>query len=485
MAASHPLVVDLDGSLLRSDSLQESIAAHLRHPGRLWAAASAGRQGRAAIKRALAPGTDATLVDAPLNPAVLALIGDAAADGREVVVATGADDEVARAVVARVEGVRSVIASDGVTNLTGARKADALVSRFGRGGFDYVGNAPVDAAIWDAADLAYLATTRAAGVPAWARGRSFAAVLRDPRPASWQVWVRALRAHQSLKNLLLFLPLIASHTLTDPTLLARAVVGFVAFTLMASAVYLLNDTLDMASDRKHPRKRTRPIAAGWISPLRAVAVSVVLVLCAVLVAALLGPGFVTILLAYAAMTTAYSFWLKRVTVVDIVTLALLYMVRIVAGAVATGIALSFWFTGVTLFLFLSLALVKRYAEAHQAREAGRDIRGRGYSGDDVHAILALGAATGVSAVLLLAIYIQSDAVSELYAAPAVLWLVIPLLFAWIGHLWITAGRGEVHDDPLVFALRDPASLVAGAMVLVVFFVASLPATADILAGILA
>ncbi|QRY41712.1 UbiA family prenyltransferase [Microbacterium hominis] len=484
MTASKPLVVDLDGSLLRSDSLHESIAAHLRRPGRLWAAASAGRRGRAAFKRALAPGTEEALADAPLNPAVYALIGDAVAVGREVVIATGADDGVARAIASRVNGVREVIASDGQTNLTGAHKADELVSRFGRGGFDYVGNAPVDAAIWDAADVAYLATSRATGVPAWARERSFAAVLRDPRPPSWRVWMRALRVHQSLKNLLLFLPLIASHTLTDPTLLARAIIGFVAFTLMASAVYLLNDTLDIASDRTHPRKRSRPIAAGWISPLHAVAASGALVLCAILVASLLGPGFVTILLAYAAMTTAYSFWLKRITVVDIVTLALLYMVRIVAGAVATGIALSFWFTGVTLFLFLSLALVKRYAEAHQAREEGRDIRGRGYSGDDVHAILALGAATGVSAVLLLAIYIQSDAVSTLYAAPAVLWLVIPLLFAWIAHLWITAGRGDVHDDPLVFALRDPASLVAGALVLIVFFIASLPVTADVLSGIL-
>lgn len=485
MVAPLPLVVDLDGSLLRSDSLHEALAAHVRRPRKLVEAAVSLRLGKARFKRALGPGTRDTLANAPLNASVLALIDEAAHQGRRVVIATGADATIAETVAGSIDNVSEVIASDGVVNLTGARKADELVARYGRGGFDYVGNAPLDAAIWAVADRRYLATTRPAGLPGWARGLRFDAVLRDPRPSAPHLWARALRLHQSLKNLLLFLPLLAAHSITDPSLMWRAVAGFLAFTLMASAVYLVNDTLDMAADRAHPRKRRRPIAAGWISPLAGLSLSVALTGGAIAVSSMLGPAFLSVLIVYALMTTAYSFWLKRVTVVDIVVLALLYMVRIVAGAVATGVALSFWFTGVTLFLFLSLALVKRYSEAHQAREAGRDIRGRGYSGDDVHAILALGAATGVAAVLLMAIYIQSTAVTLLYPAPGLLWLVIPILFGWIAHLWIMAGRGNVHDDPLVFALRDPASLVSAAVVLAIFFLASLPVTATLIPFVIA
>lgn len=485
VALANPLVVDLDGSLLRTDTLHESIAANLRRPGRLVSATlSLARGGRAALKRSLAAAEVPDLSHVPLNPAVIELIRTRARDGVEIIIATGADESVARRVAERVPGVTGVIASDGITNLTGSRKADALAERFGRNEFDYVGNAPVDAAIWDVADGAYLATTRPAGVPRWAEGRSFVEVLRDPRPPLWKTWTRALRLHQSVKNLLLFLPLIAAHSFTDGALLGSAAAGFVAFTLMASAVYLLNDTLDMSSDRAHPTKSSRPIAAGWISPLAGLLVSGILVILAIVLSIALGQRFLTIVIAYAVLTTAYSFWLKRIAIVDIVVLALLYMARIVAGAAVTGISLSFWFTGVTLFLFLSLALVKRYAEAHQARESGRDIRGRGYSGDDVHAILALGASTGIASVLLLAIYIQSDAVSELYPAPIVLWLAIPAFVYWIAHLWLIAGRGQVHDDPLVFALRDPASLISAALMVALFFAASLPATADLTAGLL-
>jgi 4-hydroxybenzoate polyprenyltransferase len=308
---------------------------------------------------------------------------------------------------------------------------------------------------------------------------AFDAVLRDPSPPAWRSWIKAVRVHQSLKNVLVFLPLIAAHEFTELSSVLAALGAFFAFTLMAFGVYLLNDTMDLAADRAHHRKRLRPLADGRISPIAALTVTVVLAIASIALGALIGPAFVAVLLIYAVMTTTYSFWLKRVALVDIVVLALLYMIRIVAGATATGIALSFWFTAVTLFLFLSLALVKRYAEAHQAREVAGVIPGRGYSGDDVHAILALGTATGVAAVLLTAIYIQSDAVTVIYPAPGALWLVIPVFFYWIANLWLKAGRGEMHDDPLVFALRDRASLAAAALIVAVVIAASLPLTATV------
>lgn len=478
----RPLVVDLDGSLLRTDTLQEEVVASLRRPSTLaQATLTLLAHGKASMKRMLATKsrTDAALL--PVNDAVLQLVRERAAQGGEVVLATGADESIARQIAARFPEIQDVLASDGTTNLTSHRKAEALVSRFGRAGFDYVGNSRADQAVWDVAADAYLATTAAGtGVPRWARARAFAGVLGEAAPSGSRRWMKELRIHQSLKNLLLFLPLIASHQFTTPTLILAATAGFVAFSFMASAVYLLNDLLDLDSDRRHQSKRNRPLAAGWIPPVQALVLSAVLAVVAVVIAALLNPRFLVVLLVYAVMTTSYSFWLKRVTLVDVVLLALLYMVRIIAGAVVTGTPLSFWFTGFFLFLFLSLALVKRYSEAHQARAESRSIAGRGYSGDDVHAVLALGTSAGIAAVLLLATYIHSDAVILLYPAPIVLWLVIPVLFYWVGNLWIKAGRGQMHDDPVIFALRDRASILAAAVLLGIFVIASLPWTAVVL-----
>jgi 4-hydroxybenzoate polyprenyltransferase len=417
------------------------------------------------------------LRNAPMSAPVRALIDRRATDGAEIVLATGADEHIAAAIAADVPAVTRILASDGTTNLTGKRKADLLVERYGERGFDYVGNSSTDIAVWRHSDRRYLATRRPYGIPAWARGEEFTDILRDPAPSGLRTWARGLRVHQSLKNLLLFLPLIAAHEVTDLQTVLRAAIGFIAFSLMAFSVYLLNDTLDIPSDRAHPRKRRRPIAAGWISPLTAIGVAGVLAVVSLVIAIFLGGSFLAVLIVYAALTTSYSFWFKRVALVDIVVLALLYMIRIVAGAVVTDIPLSFWFTAVSLFLFLSLALVKRYAEAHQARSDARAIHGRGYAGDDIHAILALGTSSGVAAVLLTAIYIQSDSVAQLYPAPAALWLVIPLLFYWVANLWLKAGRGLMHDDPLVFALKDRASLVAAALVVLVFVAASLPSLA--------
>lgn len=471
-SCAPPLVVDLDGSLLRTDTLHEAIAANLRHPSALFRAASALSGGKASFKRKLAVDAVDTVAIAPLNDAVVALIRERSESGAPVALATGADEQIAQAVASRIPEIGDVFASDGRLNLTGQAKVDVLVRAYGEGGFDYVGNSLTDAKVWDHASRRYLATRRRQGVPRWAADMDFAAVLRDPGPSPVRSWARAIRPHQSLKNLLLFLPLIAAHQFTDLSSLWRALLGFICFCLMASGVYLVNDTLDMRADRLHHRKRFRPIAAGWLSPIAAVTAAAAFTLVSIALAIFLGGIFVTVLLGYAVMTTTYSFWLKQVALVDVIMLALLYMVRIVAGAVATGIALSFWFTGVALFLFLSLALVKRYAEAHRARDETAQIHGRGYSGDDVHAILSLGSSSGLASVLLTAIYIQSESVTVLYAAPVALWLVVPVYFYWIANLWLKAGRGQMHEDPVVFALRDRASVISAATILVLFLVAT-------------
>ena len=472
MSTEPPLVVDLDGTLLRVDTLHELLVRQLRSPIVLIRALVAGlRGGKARLKAELARSVSLDVATLPVNQLVFDFAEVESKRGRQIVLATGADSRIAAAAKDHFRFIDSYFASDGTTNLTAERKAEKLVDEFGSRGFDYIGNAPADLEVWRHARRSILA---AVGTPGrLAHQRSFDELLVEPALSSRSAWLKQIRIHQSAKNLLLFLPLIAAHQVLNLGLLALAALGFVVFTMMASAVYILNDLLDLDADRSHRKKRFRPLASGRISPLLALLVGFVLSVGALTLAATIGVRFFTIVLLYAVLTLSYSWILKRITIVDVITLALLYMIRILAGAVITRIDLSFWFVGVTLFLFLSLALVKRYAEvsAHTAHGA---VPGRGYRSGDEPVILALGVGSGIAAILLLAIYIQSDAVRLIYAAPELLWLTIPIVFFWFAHLWIVAARGEMHEDPVLFALRDKASLLSGAFLALLFILATVP-----------
>lgn len=474
MTSRTPLVIDLDGSLLRTDTLHELTAASLARPqvlvGGLIRLAT---KGRAALKRHLTDNTSIDVSLLPINERVLELVRSESSNGRDVYLATGADASIAAAIVERFPEFTGYFASDGETNLTNSNKAALLVERFGEKGFDYVGNSTHDLAVWRAADKSYLVA--AGRTPGWARSIDFTETLHESGRPAWRVWLKELRIHQSLKNILLFLPMLAAHSFQIETI-ALLIAGFVTFAFMASSVYLLNDLLDLRSDRLHARKSQRPLAAGRILPLHALAVSFLLAVIAIVAAFAIGLDFAIVLITYAVLTCLYSFWLKRVTLVDVTILAMLYMIRILAGAVIANIELSFWFTGVALFLFVSLALVKRYTELTRPMSLGKDeaLPGRGYSRVDAAVVLPLGIGTGMAVLLLMAIYLQSDAVAVLYPSGVFLWLVIPALFYWIGNIWIQAGRGEMHDDPIIFALKNPASLVSGAVILLLFVAASTP-----------
>lgn len=477
MSDDIPLVVDLDGSYLRVDTLHELAARKLRSPGALWSAGWAGvRSGKAAMKAALANVTELDVSALPKNVEVAAYVASQAAQGRDVFLATGADRAVADSIVRSDTHFRSAIASDGQTNMTAQRKAEALVDRFGREGFDYIGNSRADLPVWAVARNAIYA---GASAPSGALASiKFSEELIDRAPSRTSVWARQLRLHQSAKNALLLLPLIAAHELLNGPLLLRAALGFVAFTAMACAVYLLNDVLDVDADRAHRKKRFRPIAAGWVSPMTALGLGALLSVLGFGTGAILGGGFLAVLLVYAAVTLSYSFALKRIAMIDVITLALLYMIRILAGAVATGIALSFWFTGVTLFLFLSLAFVKRYSEL-TSHKGDVVVPGRGYRSTDRGVVMSLGVSSGIAALLLLANYIQSPDVVVLYPAPETLWLSIPIVFYWFAHVWLTASRGQMHEDPVVFALKDRPSIFAGLLAAAVFLAASFEQTASV------
>lgn len=458
-----PLCVDLDGTLLRGDSLVEgALALAARAPWSLPARLARLRHGRAALKQSLA--RDATLDPArlPWNPAVLALLEDAGAAGRTRVLCTGADARVADAVAGHLGLFEEVIASDGRRNLTGEAKAAALVERFGERGFDYAGNARDDLAVWAHARGA-IVVGAGDDLAREAAQRCTLLAHLPQADGGLRAWRDALRPHQWLKNLLVCVPLLAAHRLLDPASALAALGAFLAFCLCASGAYLLNDLLDLQADRAHPRKRQRALASGRLAPAAALLAAPLLAAAGLGLAAAIGPGLAALVGAYVAATLAYSLGLKRVAALDVVALALLYTLRVLAGAAAIGVPVSFWLLAFSMFIFTSLALLKRCTELVALREAGRrEAEGRGYHLDDLPLLRAVGAGAGLVAVLVLALYVDSPGSRALYARPEALWLLCPLVLGWVLRAWLLAHRGRMHDDPVVFALTDRSSLVVGA-----------------------
>jgi len=457
-----PLCVDLDGTLLRTDSLHElAVGLLAQRPLDLWKLPGWLLRGRAHLKARLTERVQLSAERLPYRTEVADEVRARADAGRATLLVTAADQSVADQIAAHVGGFSEVLGSDGTENLKGKRKASALVERFGRGGFAYVGDSRADLPVWEAAEGAHLAAPSArlqqrvaARVPV--RG-TFG------RAATWgeqlSAWRRELRVHQWAKNLLLFLPLFASHQLFEPRLLVLAALAFASFCLVSSGVYLLNDLVDLDADRAHPSKRLRPFASGDLPLWSGVALAPALVLAAFgLAAAGLPRDFLGVLGVYVAANVAYSLVLKRIAVADVLLLAALYVLRVVAGGVAVGVPPSPWLLGFCLFFFLNLAFLKRYQELQRMQGTAEPrAAGRGYRTSDLDLLRSLGPSAGYLAVAVLALYIQSQAVAELYARPWLLWLAAPLAIFWITRVWLFAHRGDMDDDPVLFALRDRTS----------------------------
>jgi len=476
MDADHDagvIAVDLDGTLICSDSLHElACSLLLQRPWLVFLMPFWLLRGKAWFKAKLARNATLDVTLLPYNAALLQWLSEQRLQGKRLVLCTAADYLVAQSISDHLGLFDKVIASDGLTNNAGEQKREALDREFGPKGYDYVGNSADDLAVWAGADAAVVVH---ASSSVQARATAIAQIRKViPRPnASLTVWVKALRLHQWLKNLLLFVPLAAAHQLADLSLLWLAMLAFIAFGLCASAVYLANDLLDLESDRRHPRKRFRPFASGSLS-IQAAAVIVPILLAASFYMSLhVGKVFTVLLLIYFLLTCSYSLWLKRFALVDCLLLAGLYTLRVIAGAAAAAIALSFWLLTFSVFIFLSLAFVKRYAELCTQMEAGSSkVHGRGYAVSDASLIQALGIGSGYAAVLVLALYLQGETVTKLYAFPAAIWLAIPLMLFWISWVWLKAHRGQMHDDPIVFAVKDPASLIVAALIACSFVLAT-------------
>jgi len=457
-----PLVVDLDGTLIHTDMLHESALQMsrtspidvLRIP--LWL-----RQGKAVLKSELASRSSFDAALLPYNEPLLAWLKEERAAGRSIVLCTASDRAIAEAVARHLGVFDEVLASDGDVNLAGDRKAEALHGRFGKGGFDYVGNSGADLKVWRHARKAIVVNGR--------RGlaRKAAALCRverefPPRQRGVAAWRKVLRVHQWLKNVLLFVPMMAAHRVTDVESWLTMLLAFVSFSLCASTVYIANDLLDLESDRAHPRKRLRPFASGIVPAWQGVLLAPLLLAASLALGALVGGGFLRWLLLYFVLTCVYSWGLKRVMLLDCITLAMLYTLRITAGAAALGIPLSFWLLALSVFLFLSLAYVKRYAELQAQALAGtHKAHGRAYVTSDSPLLMTLGVAAGYASAVVLALYLNSDAVLELYDWPEAVWGTVPVLLFWVNWIWMKAHRGQMHDDPVVFAVKDRASRLAG------------------------
>jgi 4-hydroxybenzoate polyprenyltransferase/phosphoglycolate phosphatase-like HAD superfamily hydrolase len=468
---SIPLAVDLDGTLVLTDTLHESALRAVReHPlvslqMPLWL-----MQGKACLKQKLAGLTPFDPASLPYNPPLLQWLKDEHARGRKLVLCTAADRSFATAIADHLGIFDEVMASDGHTNLGSHRKAEALAERFGVGGFDYAGNASADLAVWQRARRAIVVNASAA-VERAARAQSeVERVFEAPTPAGLP---RMLRMHQWLKNLLLVIAPLAAHIVPDAGFMLTMLLAFLAFSLCASAVYIANDLFDLDSDRRHPRKHARPFASGRVPVLHGVLLAPVLLVLAFTLASGVGSGFSAWLVCYFVLTCAYSWGLKRLAIVDCLVLAMLYTLRIIAGAEAAGIPLSFWLLAFAVFLFLSLAFVKRYAELGVQAQAGSErAHGRGYLTSDAPLVQNLGVTSGYASVLVLALYLNSDAVLKLYRSPQFMWCAVPVMLFWVSWVWLKAHRGQMHDDPLLFAVRDKSSLLAGAAFLLVLAIGS-------------
>ena len=465
---SPPLVVDLDGTVVKTDLLLESVLALLRRkPQYVFILLAWLLQGKANFKHQVARRAALDVSILPYRAELLDYIKTQRAEGRIVILATACDMQIARQVADHLKLFDSVLASDGTSNLSGESKRDRLVNEFGEKGFDYAGNQRDDLAVWASARKAimvnparfvrsHIASVAQVDLVFEDRKRGFVDHLKPLRPQHW------------LKNILVFVPLLAAQRLFETDLLGKALLAFFGFGCFASAGYLLNDLLDLSEDRHHPQRRFRPFAAGDVPLLYGLLLILALLGLGGLIGLMVSPRLLSILWIYFVLTLTYSFYLKKVVLLDVIVLAGLYAVRILAGSAAVAIWPSRWLLEFSTLLFFSLALVKRYGELMIMRKIDGDgAKVRGYELSDAELLAAMGIASGYLAVLVLALYINSDTAHVLYGRYKLMLLLCPVLFYWINHIWLIAHRGMMPDDPVVFAMSDRISRILGLLMLAI------------------
>lgn len=477
VGSAPPICVDLDGTLLRTDTLHEQVLLLARQaPLRLFALPFWLMKGKAVLKRRLAETVRLDVDTLPLNEPLLEHLALEHAKGREIALVSAADDSIVQAVARKLGLFAWACGSDGEANLDGRRKLRLIQERYGDR-FTYAGNGPVDLLIWDGSHSALVAGDAVRFLPEVERRTRVEACFPfgpDGLLGHARAWLKALRPHQWAKNMLLFVPILLAGPLAGWLDHLEALLGFVIFSLLASAGYVINDLLDLEADRRHRSKRARPFAAGMLT-IRAGVLGIGTLLAVSLLLLLLMPlAFLPAAIAYFAGTLLYSLVLKREPMLDVLVLAGLFTVRVFAGAMVLPSPLSFWLLTFSMFLFLSLALVKRYAELAElaASNAGKVLIGRGYTVPELPLLLSLGCAAAVGANVIFVIYLIDERFpSGLYHRPEWLWLVFPLLMLWLMRIWRLTVQGRMHEDPVFFALKDRFSLLMGGLVLALVLLA--------------
>lgn len=460
-----PLVLDLDGTLIRSDVLVECFVAALRrNPFVLFIAIFWLLQGKAVLKQKLAAYAPDDLDAIPANQDLLKLAEREAKRGRAVVLATASNEIMARRIARRFAFIGEVLASDGVRNLKGRAKADVLEERF-PGGFIYAGDSSADLPVWARAQSAIGINLAPKTAKALATLGKPMLLLNDSKHPL-RVLIKAARVKQWAKNALIFAPLFLAGMMFEATAWRDALLAFFGLGFVASATYLLNDLFDLNDDRRHWTKRNRPLASGDLPIVEGLMLVPVLTLAGFALSAAAGLAVFATVMLYTVITLAYSFHVKRVPVVDVAVLAGLFTLRLFLGVVAIGAVLSPWLFVFSMALFLSLSTAKRHTEVVRMALHGKTkTAGRGYIARDEPMLLALGLAAAMSAVVLFSLYLTAEAfqATSVYSAPMFLWATPVLLFLWLGRIWLISQRGELDDDPVAFALKDRPSLALGAM----------------------
>ena len=461
-----PLFVDLDGTLIKTDVLLESLLVLIKaEPWMIFLLPLWLLKGRAFLKAEIARRTDLRADGLIYDERLIAMLRSEHEKGRHLVLATASNRKYADAVAEHVGVFAHVIASSDTENMKGKQKVEAILAYTKGAPFDYAGNEAADLPIWEKARRSICVDTPYAVVRTV---RGYAGELEElprVRKSPLRVFAKAIRVHQWLKNALVFVPIAAAHRIDDVQADARVVAAFFAYSLCASSVYVLNDLTDLRSDRLHPRKCKRPFAAGDLELKTGLAMIPLLLGASLTIALVFLPlRFVAVLGTYYVCSMTYNFVAKERVVWDVILLAGLYVLRVIAGAAAVPVPVSFWLLAFSMFIFLSLALAKRYSELNTMQRAGRSIAtGRGYRTDDMAMVQSMGVSSGYLSVLVMALYINSPEIHARYNQPEALWGICPLLLFWMSRVWLKTHRGEMHDDPVVYAVRDPMSLAIGAL----------------------
>ncbi len=468
----YPLCVNLECTLIKSDIDYELFFAavarsfHVLFLAPIWLL-----KGKANFKQQVAMRASLIPELLPYHQQLLHYLQEQKKSGRKLILVTEANNTYAQKIADYLDLFDEVLASDEHSILCDDKRVELIQSKHGVREFDYAGSAQTDKKIWRYARKVILVNPHPAVRTAASQKFDIEQIFDDRLPAS-RVLLSAIRPHQWLKNILLFVPLLAAHRIDNPQLVTQAFLSFIVFSLCTTSVYLLNDLFDLQSDRAHQRKRDRPLAAGQLSIKLATIVILVSLLTAITIAYFLPSSFLLVLASYYILTLLYSLWAKRVVLLDVLILAILYTIRIVAGGAAVEIPPSFWLLAFSMFLFLSLAIIKRYTELTTLNNTNKNsTAGRDYNVMDIDLLVSIGTSSGLIAVLVLALYINSNTVIKMYSHPEVIWFLCPVILYWIGRAWLLTKRGEMHDDPVIFAIKDPASWWVFAITIGILFFA--------------